>query len=396
MTGGPWPEVALGDVCDPVSRRDPACSGVDRFTYVDLGSVDQHRKAVTGAQELQTSDAPSRARQVIAAGDVLVSTVRPNLNAVATVPTHLDGATASTGFAVLRPSVGKLDTSYVAHWVRSPAFVADMVRKATGASYPAVSDRIVKQSRIPLPRIAEQRQIARVLDQADALRARRRESLALLGSLTESIFLDMFGDPATNPKGWLVTPLSSLVRSDDRINYGVVQPGEPFAGGVPLVRAADIISGAVAPADELRTISPAIDAKHARSRLRGCELLVSCVGSIGAVALATEAHRGFNIARAVARVPLRDDVSRDYVAAYVSAPLAQRYFTAELRTVAQPTLNIKQLKALPVRLPPRSEQIAFERALSASHHPTLSARNSAKCLDELFASLQHRAFRGEL
>src|SRR5690606_33476042 len=165
-------------------------------------AVDQDAKAVTGARKLACSEAPSRARQLVRAGDVLVSTVRPNLNGVALVPMELDGATASTGFCVLRPRAGQLDSRYLYHWVKSPRFVRDMVRKATGASYPAVTDKIVCESKLPLPPLPEQRRIAEILDKADALRAKRRAALAQLNTLTQSIFLDMFGDPATNPKGW--------------------------------------------------------------------------------------------------------------------------------------------------------------------------------------------------
>ena len=123
-----------------------------------------------------------------------MSTVRPNLNAVAVVPAQLDGATASTGFTVLRPSE-ELDGRFLFHWVQSPAFIADMVRKATGASYPAVS--LTASSRtptIPAPHLPEQRRIATILDHADALRATRLHVLTHLDALTHSIFNDMFAD----------------------------------------------------------------------------------------------------------------------------------------------------------------------------------------------------------
>ena len=98
------------------------------------------------------------------------------------------------------------------HWVRSPLFVAEMVRRATGASYPAVSDRIVCDSKIPLPPLDEQKRIAEILDKADALQAKRRAASAQLDTLTQSIFLDMFGDPATNPNEMRKLPLGDLIK----------------------------------------------------------------------------------------------------------------------------------------------------------------------------------------
>ena len=182
------------------------------LNYIDLSAVDQAAKAIVGAREVACGDAPSRARQIVSAGDVLVSTVRPNLNGIAKVTADFDGATASTGFCVLRPRKDVLSSSYLFHWVKSPQFVADMVSKATGASYPAVSDRIILESPLAVPSILEQRRIAAILDQADALRAKRREALAQLDSLTQSIFIEMFGDERTQAGRWPVVRFDEIVR----------------------------------------------------------------------------------------------------------------------------------------------------------------------------------------
>ena len=202
------PSPAIGDVVDQVPCWTPGLDDSDgEFIYVDLSAVDQDSKTIASPRWLACTDAPSRARQIIRSGDVLVSTVRPNLNAVGRVPVELDGATASTGFCVLRPRSEVADGAYLFYWVRSPRFVGEMVRRATGASYPAVSDRIVCESKIPLPPLDEQKRIAGILDAADALRAKRREALAQLDTLLQSTFLDMFGDPVTNPMGWEVQRL---------------------------------------------------------------------------------------------------------------------------------------------------------------------------------------------
>ena len=98
-----YPLVALGDVIvGATGTTNPTKAPLRKFTYVDVASVDNEQKRIVGAREILGSEAPSRARKLIRCNDVLVSTVRPNLNAVAIVPQSLDGAVASTGFAVLR------------------------------------------------------------------------------------------------------------------------------------------------------------------------------------------------------------------------------------------------------------------------------------------------------
>jgi type I restriction enzyme S subunit len=268
------------------------------------------------------------------------------------------------------------------------------------AMAPATTVAIVSKSKferleIPVPPLPEQRRIAEVLDQAEELRAKRRAGLAELDTLTQAIFLDMFGDPATNPRGFPRTQLASLVREDDSINYGVVQPGDDLDEGVPLVRVSDLLDGKVSHA-ALKRIAASIESAYKRSRLRGDEILVSCVGSIGVVILADESVKGFNIARAVARIPLAKPTERVFLAAYLKTDFVQRYFTKELRTVSQPTLNIKQLSETLVVLPPIGLQREFARRIAAVETLKATHRASLAQLDALFAALQYRAFRGEL
>jgi len=379
----------LGKLTKPVSTWNPVRCPADRFEYIDLSAVDSDAKRIVAATSVSGNSAPSRARQLVAKGDVLVSTVRPNLNSVAVVPAGLDGATASTGFTVLRPGP-QLDGRYLFHWVRSPSFVADMVRKATGASYPAVSDRIVKESVIPAPSMDEQRRIAAILDLADALRAKRRQVLGHLHALTQSLFRETF-----RPRRDQMVRLDSLVASDDHLNYGVVQPGPHVPNGTPLIRISNLRNGAVNSSD-IKLVSRDIDRLHARSRIRGDEILVGCVGSIGQISLVTPELVGYNIARAIARVPIEDPTTRRYVAEYLKTATPQEYFRGETRTVAQPTLNIKQLAATLVPLPPKVVQEEFVHRIDSVTHLQDHARATQTLDYELFAGLQSRAFRGEL
>ena len=185
---------SIGDVTSRVETWDPLSSmSSGLFNYIDISSVDRESKQVSATQLILPSDAPSRARQIVKFRDILVSTVRPNLNAVAEIPERLDGATASTGYCVLRPDISRIDARYLYFWVRSSGFIDEMVKRATGASYPAVSDKIVKDSKIPLPPLPEQKRIAAILDKADSIRRKRQAALNLVDSLSQGLFLDIFG-----------------------------------------------------------------------------------------------------------------------------------------------------------------------------------------------------------
>jgi type I restriction enzyme S subunit len=213
--------VPIGECVEKASSWNPVRDAPDEtIAYVDLGAIDNEHKVIREPQSVLGRDAPSRARQKLNAGDILVSTVRPYLNGVAKVPEWLAGSTGSTGFCVLRPSSTKIDRSYLFQWLTASPFINDMVRKSTGASYPAVSDRIIHESLIPLPSLPEQIRIAAILDQADEVRRLRRKALARLADLGQAIFFEMFGDPSRNPLGWDKVPLVDCVAEKDDIRCG--------------------------------------------------------------------------------------------------------------------------------------------------------------------------------
>ncbi|EML5216271.1 restriction endonuclease subunit S [Vibrio vulnificus] len=217
-----WPMVELKKLVLKVDKWNPVKDGGDdQITYIDLSSVDKDSKAIKyeDVQKIQASLAPSRARQLVDSADILVATVRPNLNGVALVSSDYQGATASTGYCVLRPNNKLLDSKYLFYWVQTESFVSDMMAKATGANYPAVSDKIVKESQIPLPPIDEQKRIAAILDKADAIRQKRKQAIALADEFLRSVFLDMFGDPVTNPKGWVLGSMADFGGFKNGLNY---------------------------------------------------------------------------------------------------------------------------------------------------------------------------------
>ena len=380
-----WPEVALGEVCLITMGQAPSGESYnsegDGWPLIS-GAGDFHN-GLPKAKKFT-----SVKTKLCEPGDIVLG-IRASIGSkVLADKIYCLGR----GVAGLRASVD-LEERYLWHWL--DAVAEDLAAQGRGATFKQVNKNDVAELKIPLPPLDEQRRIAAILDKADVVRAKRKAALETLETLSLAIFIEMFGDPVSNPMGWPVESLADLVRPGDRINYGVVQPGTFVNGGVPLVRASDINDGFIQETD-LKLIAPEIEARYERSRLVGDEILVSCVGSIGAVALVSESHAGFNIARAVARIPLRSDVSREYVAAFIQSPAAQRYFVSELRTVAQPTLNIKQLKELRLPLPPNGQQRAFSKALDELRSIQRRFQFELSEQLELSISLQQKAFQGAL
>ena len=182
-----WTRAPIGSVCVDTEQVTP--EGELEFTYVDIGSVDRLTKRITSPQRLLGKDAPSRARKRIKTGDTLVSTTRPNLNAVALVGPSLDGQIASTGFEVLRAP--GLDPRWLGYLVRTSAFVDSMSSLVQGALYPAVRGKDVRSFVAPIAPSNEQRCIADKLDnvlmRVDAINSRLARIAPILKRFRQSV-----------------------------------------------------------------------------------------------------------------------------------------------------------------------------------------------------------------
>ena len=394
------PTLRIGDLVDDVHTWNPStdATGSD-IDYIDIGSVDQSAKQVVARPKIAAADAPSRARQLVKAGDILVSTVRPNLNSVALVPDNLDGATASTGFCVLRPKKETLSTRYLFQWVKTPLFIGAMSKLATGQSYPAVSDRIILDSQIPLPTFPEQRRIAAILDAADALRQKRRLALCLLDELSQSIFIEMFGDPVSNPKEWdEKSTLGDCADIASGVTKGRNLNGKP-SREVPYLAVYNVQDKALK-LDQVKTID-ATDDEIERYSLRKHDLLLTEGGDpdkLGRGTLWNDELPECIHQNHVFRVRLHSkDIEPFYLNWLVGSQRGKKYF---LRSAKQTTgiasINMTQLRAFPLLIPPIKLQREFRDRIGSLNSTVVRTAAHAASIEALFATFQHRAFRGEL
>lgn len=386
--------VPLGEVAVPVLSHKPADNELPEITYIDLSAVDNRTKSIVRPIVIASVEAPSRARQLIAGGDVLVSTVRPNLNSVAQVPSELHGATASTGFSVLRPLQDRLDGRYLFHWVRTSPFVDDMVRKATGASYPAVSDKLIRASLIPLPPVDEQRRIADILDKADALRAQRRETIAKLESLRQSVFHATFGRPSRNDFGWPVQAIGELLSS---AQYGTSSKAQQ-SGTIPVLRMGNMTYDGQLDLRELKYLDED-SGQTEKYLLRPGDVLFNRTNSVDLVGkTALFDHAGdFSFAGYLIRLQCGSELDPQYLTAFMNVPDTKTKLRAMCKSiVGMANINAKEVQAMSIMVPPLELQQQFSNRVAVVERLKTEYRAQLAQLDNLFLSLQDRAFKGEL
>lgn len=144
--------------------------------------------------------------------------------------------------------------------------------------------------------------------------------------------------------------LDELIEYGRNIAYGIVQPGKPVDHGVPMIRVNNFDNGRIELSNIIQ-VSPEIEEKYSRTRLQGNEILLTLVGSVGQTALVDENMKNYNVARAVAVIPIKSGINRNWVKYYLDSNVPQQYFKEELNTTVQATLNLKSVKKTPIWIP---------------------------------------------
>jgi type I restriction enzyme S subunit len=279
---------------------------------------------------------------------------------------------------VLRPDPRRLASDYLFHWVRGPFFIAEMVRRATGASYPAVSDKIVQGSRLPVPTLEEQTLVAEILNTSDKMWNDRQLTLKRLDELTAAVFIEMFGDVYLNPKKWAVMPFRDVCENHDSFRRPVKaadrdgRKGEyPYYGASGII---DYVDGFLFDGDRLLIGED------------GANLLAR---STPIAFLASGRYWVNNHAHVLA---YNGKAELKFLESFINQISLKPYVTGS----AQPKLNQANLERIPVPTPPVSLQREFVNKIEECSRVKSLCLSHLNHLQALFTTLQQRAFNGEL
>lgn len=384
----------LGHLCDFVSGGTPSRSNLEYFSgdIPWITGADLNGSAVISARSFIT-DAATResATNRVPPGTVLLVT-RTSVGKVAVADREL---CFSQDITALIPDPRKLDTGYLVQFLRANESYFD--RLARGATIRGVPRSVIADLQIPLPPLPEQRRIAAILDQADALRAKRREAIAQLDKLAQSIFLELFGDPVNNPLGW------PMLRLQDALAIPLRNGLSPsHSGGVQAkVLTLSAVTGSEFDASAWKTST--FQSPPRRDQAVDKDDFLVCRGN-GNVRLV---GKGYFPTDSMPDVTFPDTMIAARVApSRVEPAFLQRVWNSaavrrQVESLARTTngtfkVNQTMLEGITFIQPPPSLQREFARRVAAIEALKSAHRTSLDQLEALFASLQHRAFRGEL
>ncbi len=389
-----WPKVRLVEVAKIVSGATPSTSNdaywngdVSWVTPKDLSDL-KGRKFLSGTPRTLTElGLKACSAEVLPPHSVLFSSRAPiGLVAINKLP-----VATNQGFKSFIPDRKRLDADYLYHWLRlnRPA----LEQLGVGATFKEVSKAIVSRVEIPLPPLEEQQRIAAMLDKAEELRAKRRAAIGLLDQLPQAIFLEMFGDPKTNPKGW---PVGSLTDPSVAVIFGGGTPSRAipayFEGDICWATSKDIKRELLVDTQEHVTAEAV--ARSATKLVPSGSLLVVVKSKILARTLPL----------AISQVPvcfgqdLKGIVPKKPESVHFlfhSLKAGERWLLERARGINTEGLTLEHLRDFPLSIPPADLQGRFGAKVEAIHRARAANQSALGKLDRLIASLQATAFKGE-
>lgn len=358
--------------------------------YIDIGNVDSSG-AIKDITSYRFGDAPSRARRIVRHGDVIISTVRTYLQAIAPIEIDSQNLIVSTGFAVIRPSPERLDAGFCKYALREPAFLSEVVTKSVGANYPAINASELGAIPIYSPSVVQQHAIAAYLDQhtarLDDLIATKQQLLAVLAEkrqalithavtrgLNPAVPLRASGVPWLGeiPAHWEVMMLRRVLRSMD---YGISESVGMY-GNIAILRMGDIVNGTIS----YQKIG-FVDEVSPELLLESGDLLFNRTNSldqVGKVGL-FEVDPGFPVSFAsyLVRMRCNELVLPEYLNHLLNSPYVVAWARSEaLPSIGQVNLNPNRYSYLPIPLPPLQEQLGIIRWLSENLNSVDELRNA--------------------
>jgi len=352
-----WRFDRLKDIAKINSSALPASTDPDyEFDYLEISNVNYHGIIDPEAIEhLRYEDAPSRARRQVFTGNTVISSVRPNLQAVAFIENGRADLVCSTGFNVVEPFEWVLQPKFVYYVLISEASRQHFEAAAKGVGYPAVDDKDFNSFGIPFPPLSEQKRIAAYLDAScsaiDAAVVAKRRQIEVLDEIAIGVLHRIF-----NHNEWHKERIKDLAT---KIGSGITPSGGAtgyLSEGIPLLRSQNIHFDGLR-LDDVAFISKETHAEMSNSRLHPRDVLLNITGaSIGRCTFVPEDFGEGNVNQHVCIVRGNHRVDHRFLAAFLSSPMGQGKVLSSFTGASRQGLSQKELGLIEIPLPSREVQ----------------------------------------
>nr|WP_254797430.1 restriction endonuclease subunit S [Pseudomonas aromaticivorans] len=339
-----------------------------------------------------TSDTAKRLKcTFLKKGDILLARMPDPLGRACIFPGDTKKAVTVVDVCIIRVNEEKICARWLMYALNSSDVRNQIASFATGTTRSRVSRGNLGKVVIPVVPLERQRIIADILDKADAIRTKRREALALLDGLAQSIFFEMFGDLFTNSNGYPVSPLGKVCDVRDGTHDSPAYVSE----GYPLVTSKNLKDGVIDLMGANYISEFDYNDINRRSKVDIGDILMPMIGTIGNPVMVKD-EPNFAI-KNMALIKFKpSSPSAEFVFHFLNGNCFDRLVANKNKGGTQKFLALGEIRGLPLPIPPADAQLEFSRRIKALTHARQKFMGAAQVLENLFASLQYRAFQGEL
>jgi type I restriction enzyme, S subunit len=404
-TQSSWTPVAIRDITLKTKQRDPSRSPKQKFRYIDVSSVDNSCFRIKNVTTVTGAEAPSRARKQIQARDVIFATVRPTLQRIALVPPELDGEIASTGYCVLRCDAAKARPEFLFYSLMTDEFRDTMRDLERGASYPAVRDSDVLNTRIPLPALPEQRNIAAILSLVQRATEQQDRLLALTSELKKAVAYKLLTEGIRGeaqkqteigpvPESWDTCALGDLL---ERAQYGISVRGAE-SGEYAILRMTNQAKGRIV-ANNLQYVHLPTS-EFERFRVKKNDILFNRTNSfelVGRTAI-FELDGDYVFASYLIRLQTKVEALRPaFLNHYLNLDATQaRLKSIASRAVSQSNISASRLSGFQIPVPSIGEQNRIKSILDRVDEKIRIQEQKRSLLQDLFRTLLHQLMTAQI
>lgn len=296
--------------------------------------------------------------------------------------------------ASLIPLNNNIDINFLYWALQHIDLMANTDRAAMGQT---LNKAKLKEIKIPLPPLSEQKRIAHVLDKADELRQKRQQSIEKLDELLQATFIDMFGDPLTNQKNWEISKLVNEIELIQIGPFGTQLHQEDYVeNSIPLINPSHIRNGKIFPDNKL-TVSEEKYHQLPQYHMKTNDVIVGRRGEMGRCAVVTERENGYFCGTGSLFLRMNEkNLNATFLSFILSSNSIKKLLENSSQGVTMANLNKKIVSEIPLIMPNIDLQSKFGEFVDSINLQKQRLKVQSKQQENLFQSLQQRAFNGEL
>lgn len=391
-----WPTASLGDVATFINgdrgKNYPSKGSFisEGIPFISAGNLSNGELKPSSFNYISEECFNLLSNGKVIDNDILFC-LRGSLGKFAVVKNIVNGAIASS-LVIIRNNQ-KIDLNFLKHYLGSPLCQREINQFENGAAQPNLSAKDLKNFKIPLPPLTEQKRIAAILDKADAIRRKRQQAIQLADDFLRAVFLDMFGDPVTNPKGWEKKNLKDIARIQIGPFGTQLHKEDYITDGVPLINPSHIINSNIVPKRNLTVRADKCN-DLPQYKLELDDIILGRRGEMGRAAIVSEKEIGWLCGTGSLFIrTTQKGAFAFYLHKFLTSDYMKNYLISESLGATMPNLNKTIVGNIQIPIPSEEALLKFQKILNVNKQLRVRMGGADK---NLFVSLSQKAFRGDL